>query len=198
MLYPSVLQKLHEKKPTVATNVDALDTTSETTRSTASIDIISQLLKKHPLKFCTLHPLAGRGGSVSRRDHNPKTRKRAQLAWALKSEGKFKPIPSRSSGERGLGGEGLLSEKPPLPQNFPHHMLFGRGPGGGKDSHSRRWRLSMAVFLNRNKRPSAAPIEVAEASCKEAASPGVLPRHSSTILGFSRLGRYMTKRRPMH
>ena len=36
------------------------------------------------------------------------------------------------------------------------------------------------------------------ASCKEAASPGVLPRHSSTILGFSRLGRYMTKRRPMH
>ena len=40
--------------------------------------------------------------------------------------------------------------------------LFGRGPGGGKDSHSRQWRLSMAVFLNRNKRPQAAPIEVAE------------------------------------
>ena len=40
--------------------------------------------------------------------------------------------------------------------------LFGRGPGGGKDSHSRQWRLSMAVFLNRNKRPLAAPIEVAE------------------------------------
>ena len=32
----------------------------------------------------------------------------------------------------------------------------------GKDSHSRQWRLSMAVFLNRNKRPQAAPIEVAE------------------------------------
>ena len=32
----------------------------------------------------------------------------------------------------------------------------------GKDSHSRQWRLSMAVFLNRNKRPLAAPIEVAE------------------------------------
>ena len=40
--------------------------------------------------------------------------------------------------------------------------LFGRGPGEGKDSHSRQWRLSMAVFLNRNKRPQAAPIEVAE------------------------------------
>ena len=46
-----------------------------------------------------------------------------------------KPIPSRSSG-------GSARE--------------------GKDSHSRQWRLSMAVFLNRNKRPSAAPIEVAE------------------------------------
>ena len=87
--------------------------------------------------FALSFMLAGRGGSVSRRDHNPKTRKRAQLAWALKSGGKVKPIPSRSSGERGLGGE-------------------------GKDSHSRQWRLSMAVFLNRNKRPKAAPIEVAE------------------------------------
>ena len=65
--------------------------------------------------FAVSFMLAGRSGSVSRRDHNPKTRKRAQLAWALKSEGKVKPIPSRSSGERGLGGEGLLSEKPPLP-----------------------------------------------------------------------------------
>ena len=41
--------------------------------------------------------------------------------------------------------------------------LRERGSGGeGKDSHSRQWRLSMAVFLNRNKRPQAAPIEVAE------------------------------------
>ena len=32
--------------------------------------------------------------------------------------------------------------------------LRERGAGGeGKDSHSRQWRLSMAVFLNRNKRP---------------------------------------------
>ena len=40
--------------------------------------------------------------------------------------------------------------------------LFGREREEGKDSHSRQWRLSMAVFLNRNKRPLAAPIEVAE------------------------------------
>ena len=62
-------------------------------------------------------------------------------------------------------------------------LLFGRGSGGGKDSHSRQWRLSMAVFLNRNKRPSAAPIEVAEASLREAASPGVpfLPRSVASL-----------------
>ena len=68
----------------------------------------------------------GRGGSVSRRDLNPAARPRAQLAWARKSEARVKPIPSRSSG-------GSARE--------------------GKDSHSRQWRLSMAVFLNRNKRP---------------------------------------------
>ena len=32
-------------------------------------------------------------------------------------------------------------------------MLFGRERMGGKDSHSRQWRLNMAAFLNRNKRP---------------------------------------------
>ena len=31
--------------------------------------------------------------------------------------------------------------------------LSGREREGGKDSHSRQWRLSMTVFLNRNKRP---------------------------------------------
>ena len=68
------------------------------------------------------------------------------------------PNASRSSGERGLGGE-------------------------GKDSHSRQWRLSMAVFLNRNKRPSAAPIEIAEASLREAASLAIFP--NSYLFFFS-------------
>ena len=40
--------------------------------------------------------------------------------------------------------------------------LFGREREEGKDSHSRQWRLSMAAFLNRNKRLQAAPIELAE------------------------------------
>ena len=85
----------------------------------------------------------GRGGSVSRRDHNQLAGKRAQLAGAHKYVGRDKLIP-----------------KPPS----------GREREGGKDSYSRQWRLSMAVFLNRNKRPSAAPIEVAEAFLRKAAS----------------------------
>ena len=47
--------------------------------------------------------LAGRGGSVSRRDLNQLAGIRAQLAWARKSKGKLKLIPSYSSGE-GSGG----------------------------------------------------------------------------------------------
>ena len=58
----------------------------------------------------------GRGGSVSRRDLNPKTRKRAQLTWARKSKGTHKPIPSYSSG--GGTGAGASLEKPPPPA-FP-------------------------------------------------------------------------------
>ena len=37
------------------------------------------------------------------------------------------PNASRSSGERGLGGEGLLSEKPPLPPESPHPLVFSGG-----------------------------------------------------------------------
>ena len=40
------------------------------------------------------------------------------------------PNASRSSGVGGLGGEGLLSEKPPLPPASPQHRLSsGGGPG---------------------------------------------------------------------
>ena len=78
---------------------------------------------------------AGRGGSVSRRDHNQAYWKRAH------------------------------SQADPTPKQRPNSIASrssGGGPGEGKDSHSRQWRLSMAAFLNRNKRPQAAPIEVAE------------------------------------
>ena len=40
------------------------------------------------------------------------------------------PNASRSSGERGLGGEGLLSEKPPLPPESPHPTSLEEGARG--------------------------------------------------------------------
>ena len=58
-------------------------------------------------------------------------------------------------------------------------LLFGREREEGKDSHSRQWRLSMAVFLNRNKRPLAAPIEVAEL-LSEKPPPSQYPHHYFT------------------
>ena len=77
--------------------------------------------------------LAGRGGSVSRRDHNPKTKNRAQLTWARKSEGTHKPIPSYSSGE-GVWGRGASlreaaspPESPPYPASSLEEGARGRG-----------------------------------------------------------------------
>ncbi len=58
--------------------------------------------------------------------------------------------------------------------------LFGREREEGKDSHSRQWRLSMAVFLNRNKRPQAAPIEVAELLSEKPP-----PSHTPTSVPYS-------------
>ena len=71
-------------------------------------------------------PLHGRGGSVSRRDHNVFARNSAHAAWARKSEGKAKPIPSYSSG--GGPGEGLLLEKPPPPEFFPPSQILSCVP----------------------------------------------------------------------
>ncbi len=71
--------------------------------------------------------LHGRGGSVSRRDHNQAAETRAQLAGARKYAGRVKPIPRRSSG--GSAREGLLSEKPP-PLQHPHRPLRYAGRGG--------------------------------------------------------------------
>ena len=58
--------------------------------------------------------LAGRGGSISRRDHNQLTEERVQLSWVRKLVGKLKFIPSYSSG--GGPGEALLLEKRPPPE----------------------------------------------------------------------------------
>ena len=88
------------------------------------------LLEKRPLPTASSLKLAGRGGSVSRRDHSPAARNRAQLAWAYKSEGTHKPIPSHSSGE-GVWGRGASLREAASPPASPPTPLFGRGPGGG-------------------------------------------------------------------
>ncbi len=74
---------------------------------------------RSPLPTIWYPTLAGRGGSVSRRDHNQAYRRRTPLSGGTKPEEATNPNASRSSGERGLGGEGLLSEKPPLPPESP-------------------------------------------------------------------------------
>ena len=86
---------------------------------------------RSPLPTIWYPTLAGRGGSVSRRDHNPAAGTRAHLSGGTKPEEATNPNASRSSGERGLGGEALLSEKRPLPPASPPRSLFGREREGG-------------------------------------------------------------------
>ena len=66
----------------------------------------------------------GRGGSVSRRDHNQAAGTRAHLTGGTNSEEATNSNASRSSGERGLGGEVLLSEKQPLPPEFLTRLFY--------------------------------------------------------------------------
>ena len=71
---------------------------------------------------------AGRGGSVSRRAHNPAYRECTHLSGGITYAKAHPSNASRSSG--GSAREGLLSEKPP-PSHTPHvsysQLLFGRG-----------------------------------------------------------------------
>ena len=78
---------------------------------------------RHPFGSLTLllgsNPtLAGRGGSVSRRDHNQATGNRA-YSQAEPTQKKGATQAPAALRERGSGGEALLSEKRPLPQNLP-------------------------------------------------------------------------------
>ena len=69
-------------------------------------------------KLASHQSLAGRGGSVSRRDHSQATRNRAHAAWAHKPEETHKPIPSYSSGE-GVWGRGASLREAASPPEFP-------------------------------------------------------------------------------
>ena len=78
---------------------------------------------RHPFGSLTFElvsypTLAGRGGSVSRRDHNHPAGNRTPLTGGTNQEETHTPNASRSSGEGGWG-EALLSEKRHLPQNLP-------------------------------------------------------------------------------
>ena len=78
----------------------------------------------------------------------------------------------------------------PIPaetHNLKRPPLFGREREEGKDSHSRQWRLSMAVFLNRNKRPQAAPIEVAELLSEKPPPSHLSPYFSRFVFLYIRL-----------
>ena len=84
-----------------------------------------------PLTFeLVAYPMsAGRGGSVSRRDHNQATGNRAQLAWAHKSVGTHKPIPIHSSGE-GVWGRGASLREAASPPEFPPKTSLREGARG--------------------------------------------------------------------
>ena len=88
-------------------------------------------LRPPTYKLVSNETLAGRGGSVSRRDLNRHARKRTHLSGGTKLEEVRNPNANRSSG--GSAREGLLSEKPPPSQPLVRIPLvpLRRGPGGG-------------------------------------------------------------------
>ncbi len=108
-------------------------------------------LRSRTYKLVLCPTLAGRGGSVSRRDHNQATGNRVHLTGGTTYAEATPPNASCSSGE-GVWGEALLSEKRPLPQNLSNHSLFGREREGG--GFSARKAPSLARLITRQIRPS--------------------------------------------
>ena len=80
-------------------------------------------------KLVSYPPLAGRGGSVSRRDHNLLTRNRAQLTGGTKPAEATTPNASRSSGEGGWGRGASLREAASPPES-PLRKSFREGARG--------------------------------------------------------------------
>ena len=71
-----------------------------------------------------------RGGSVSRRGLNQAYRRKTALPGGTPYAEATNSNASRSSGERGLGGEALLSEKRPLPPASPTPASLQEGARG--------------------------------------------------------------------
>ena len=72
----------------------------------------------------------GRGGSVSRRDHNQAAGNAPTSHGRTSPEKSTKPIPSHSSGE-GVWGRGASLREAASPPESPHVNLFGREREGG-------------------------------------------------------------------
>ena len=85
---------------------------------------------RSPLPTIWYPTLAGRGGSVSRRDHNPAAGTRAHLSGGTKPEETSQPERQPLFGREGSGGEALLSEKRPLPPESPHPASLEEGARG--------------------------------------------------------------------
>ena len=83
------------------------------------------------VRLCVLLPTqAGRGGSVSRRDHSHPAKNRVHLTGGTAYAEVRTSNASRSSGRGGLGRGASLREAASPPES-PIHIFFGRGPGGG-------------------------------------------------------------------
>ena len=93
--------------------------------------------------------LAGRGGSVSRRDHNQATGNRA-YSQAEPTQKKGATQAPAALRERGSGGEALLSEKRPLPQNLSIVNLFEREREGGGFSNREAPSLANTLYFSLN------------------------------------------------
>ena len=76
---------------------------------------------------------------------------RTQLTGGTKLEEPHPPNASRSSGERGLGGEALLSEKRPLPPGSPSHLSpkYNRKTKKGVDAGGGAWYSMSNLIRNR-------------------------------------------------
>ena len=87
---------------------------------------IASAIPSAPLTFGLVpYPtLAGRGGSVSRRDHNQAAGNRAELSGGSTYAEATPPNASRSSGEGVWGGGASLREAASSPESLPPHQLF--------------------------------------------------------------------------
>ena len=103
---------------------------------------------------------AGRGGSVSRRDHNQVYRRHAHLQAEPSPKNRARQTPTALR-ERGAGGEALLSEKRPLPRMYltpACSVLPFRRLGLGGTTRPRRERRSGGSIRPKPRRRAEASV----------------------------------------